>query len=272
MVERLLLCLLIFIFWNCSTVPAHYRETASYSSLTLEEILKQIEEHRVIFVGEVHDDPASHSIQLEVLKYLHLKGENISIAIEIFPSSKQDALDKWIKGTIGRNDFEGVFNSVVNIRYDLYEDIFDFARTVGIPIIGIDADRTFIANASKNGVETVSEDHLREIMFSDCFANPDYVERLGFYRNRVYHQSGMPFLCDGQRLRDTIMAYNIAEILKDKEVTVVVLVGIMHASKIAVPEILQKYTEVPYKVILPDAIRHVINREPDSNIADYVWY
>ncbi len=272
MLKRWLPFLLLLILWNCSTIPEHYHDTVSRSALTLEEILHQIENHRVIFTGEIHSDAASHSVQLEVIKHLHNKRGNLVIAIEIFPASQQEVLDAWIKETLSRNAFEREFHRAVNIAFDVYEDIFDFARNMGVPIIGIDADRSFIANVSKNGIKTVPEDYLKEIKFSDCIKNPEYVEKLGFDRNREYHQSGLPYLCDGQRLRDTVMAYNIAKILEDAEATAVVLVGLMHASKIAVPDMLQEHRPIPYKVIMPYAIRQIINRQPDSNIADYVWY
>jgi pheromone shutdown protein TraB len=82
----------------------------------------------------------------------------------------------------------------------------------------------------------------------------------------------MTFLCNGQRLRDTYMAYNIAKILEHNDSTVVVIVGIAHAVKLAVPQILNQYTPLPYKVILPESVKHIFEKRLDSGITDYIWY
>ncbi|MBI5056857.1 MAG: ChaN family lipoprotein [Nitrospirae bacterium] len=273
MLRRYSLYFILLTLCACSTVPKHFVAVDSGTDFPLDETLKQIEDQRVIFVGELHADKASQEVEFQVIKHIHNMRKDLSIAVEIFPASRQDILDRWIGGYLGKKDFEDLFRNTVRLPFDAYEDIFDFARIMGIPVIGIDADKALIANASKNGVKTVHQELLQKIKFSDCSANPEYAGVLGYFREREYHQSGMPFLCDGQRLRDAIMAFNISKILnKDDNSTVVVLTGMMHASKIAVPHMLQKHVEVPFKSLMPAKIRDMINRDPDSQVADYIWY
>ncbi|MBI4849773.1 MAG: ChaN family lipoprotein [Nitrospirae bacterium] len=272
MLRRYFFFFILLTLCACSTVPKHFVAVDSGTDFPLEETLKQIEDERVIFVGEIHADQASQEVELQVIRHIHNMRKDLTIAVEIFPASRQDILDRWSGGYLGKKDFEDMFRGAVRLPFEAYEDIFDFARIMGIPVIGIDADKTLIANASKNGIQTVPQDLLQKIKFSDCSSNPEYAGVLGFFRERGYHQSGMPFICDGQRLRDAIMAFNISKILKDGNSTVVVLTGMMHASKIAVPLMLQKHGEVPFKTLMPARIRDMINREPDSQVADYIWY
>lgn len=95
---------------------------------------------------------------------------------------------------------------------------------------------------------------------------------MGFSRGRHFHESQMAFLCDGQRLRDAHMSYHIAKILKSRDVKVVVMVGILHAIKAAVPDMLQDHLPVSYRVILPAEIQQILGTGTEAAIADYVWY
>ena len=82
----------------------------------------------------------------------------------------------------------------------------------------------------------------------------------------------MPHLCDAQRLRDTVMTYNVARLMVNENYTVVVLTGVIHAAKLAMPEMLKNYTTLPYKVLMPHNVSHILYGTPDLNIADYLWY
>ncbi|RJQ13583.1 MAG: hypothetical protein C4560_13920 [Nitrospiraceae bacterium] len=273
MTKRLVPLLLLFALTGCSTLPKNYIATDSRAVVNLEEMLGQIEDTRVVFTGELHGDRASHYVQLEVIKHLHKKGGKLVIAIEVFPSAMQDVLDRWVSGNIGKDDFAAIFQRNVNLPFSPYEEIFEFARTTDTPIIAIDVERSLVSDVSKNGIKTVPADFLQRIGFSACSENPEYAEVLGFFREREYHQSGMPYLCDAQRLRDAVMAFNIANILKSRgPAAVVVLTGIVHATKVAVPGLLLKHANVSYKVIIPHSIKYVIKRSPGPDVADYIWY
>ncbi len=86
------------------------------------------------------------------------------------------------------------------------------------------------------------------------------------------HRTALPFICDGQRLKDAIMGYNIANIIDTCNATVVVLIGAAHATKAAVPRMLQKHREDDYAVILPKKIRKVIRLKLDDRVGDYIYY
>jgi hypothetical protein len=51
----------------------------------------------------------------------------------------------------------------------------------------------------------------------------------------------------------------------------VVLTGVAHASKVALPRMLQEHIDVSYKFLIPDSVKVIIKREPDISVADYKW-
>jgi len=262
----------VFLLCSCSTMPEHFIRMDYGANVTFEEILKRIENKRVIFVGEIHAKPTSHRVQLEVIRHLVDSGKNVSIAIEIFPAAKQQYLDKWVSGAYGRDNFVRVFSQSVNMPYGAYEHIFEYARGNKIPMIGIDSARKVIADVSKQGTQAVPAEFLEQVKFTECAEDPDYMGLLGFSGKREYHQTGMPFLCEAQRLRDAVMAYNISRILHENTATIVVMTGMMHSAKIAVPEMLQKHTTVDSVVLMPEMIISFTNGNQTIDFADYIWY
>jgi uncharacterized iron-regulated protein len=177
-------------------------------------------------------------------------------------------LDSWIEGDLSEYDFERKYYYL----WDYYSKILEYSRENHIPVIGINADRSLIEHVSKKGPRVLTENFREKFKFIACSEDDDYAMQLRFNTKRNYHTSELPFLCDGQRLRDAIMAYNIAGFLKRNGHTVVVLTGVAHASKVAVPRMLQEHIDISYKVLLPDSIKVIIKREPDISVADYKWW
>jgi uncharacterized iron-regulated protein len=272
MSTRFLLSFFLLFISGCAVMPQHYVRLDSGTDISFEEVLRQIENERIIFVGEVHDDAGSHRVQSEVIRHLHENGKDIVIAIEIIPSSGQGMLDEWVEGNVSRYDFARFFYNTVNVPYRYYKDIFEYARENKIPVVGIDSDTKLISDVSKKGFDIAPDDFLEKIKFSDCSGDREYARLIGFSLVKQYHESGLPFLCDGQRMRDAVMAFNIAAILKKGNSTVVVLTGIGHAMKFAVPRQIKEHVTVSHKVLVPASIRFLIDRRPGLDVADYIWY
>jgi hypothetical protein len=68
------------------------------------------------------------------------------------------------------------------------------------------------------------------------------------------------------------MAFTIADAVRGNNGTVVVLAGVAHSFKLAVPHMLENHGEITYSVLLPEAVAYFIGKTPDKNIADYIWY
>lgn len=264
---RLLPLIFLFLFFGCASLPTHYLSLDNDASANLDEVLKKIGNERLIFVGEVHGTASIHLLELKIIKYLHESGKQVIIALEAFPSHRQETLNQWIGGSLSEYDFERAYEKIWAVPYEYYQGILEYARDQSIPLVAINADNAMIEGVAKHGLHVVSQDFLREIKFTDCSTDAQYEEILG----KTYHAAEFPFLCNGQRLRDAIMAYNIAKAMRENIYTVVVLVGVAHALKVAVPRMLQNHADVGYTVLVPEAVKRIIRRPPDKNIADFTW-
>ena len=62
-------------------------------------MLDQALRNQIVFVGETHDNPASHRLEIEVLQALQLNNPgHITLAMEMFTPSQQQILDSWVNG------------------------------------------------------------------------------------------------------------------------------------------------------------------------------
>jgi uncharacterized iron-regulated protein len=268
-VRRYFLLLLCFFFFaGCASLPENYVELNTKRVLSLKDVLERIENRRVIFAGELHTDTASHNLQYEIIRYLYSKEKRVVIAFEMFPDSKQSALDRWIDGSVSEKEFTSIYRETVKLPFRYYRKIFEFARSNSIPIIGINGDRVLINNVSMEGPQAASREFLDKIKYSDCSSDDEYA---AIYR-RQFHDTQMPFLCEGQRLRDSIMAYNISRILRREEITVVVLAGAAHVAEPVLPRLLSNHVDVSYSVLMPEMIRNILDRTPETQFADYFLY
>jgi uncharacterized iron-regulated protein len=269
--RRTAVLIILIILCGCSSLPAQYIDLHSGIREDFNRVLEMSDSADVIFAGELHADEKSHALQYELIRHLNESGRDVVIAFELFPASEQSLLDAWIDGTIDRRSFIARYQEIVNLPYDYYGRILDYARARGIRVVGINGDREMIAAVSTRGLDAVEIMLPEDMIFSPCSDEPEYAQMYGFSRGRTYHGRPMEHLCDGQRLRDSIMAYNIAGILDGGEHAVVVMAGMAHSMRVAVPDMLRLYTDAPMLVILPDKVRMLTRKRPDTSVADVIW-
>jgi len=265
--KKIIIVFSVLFSMGCASLPSHYVSLDHHTAESLDAVLKKIEKERAIFIGEIHGTTSIHLLQLEIIKYLHQRGRQVAVALEAFPSGKQFIFNRWIERTLDEHDFERIYKETWSVPYDYYREILMYAREENIPLIAINADNAMIGAVSKYGLHQISQDFLREVKFTDCSTDAQYKEIVG----KTYHAAEFPFLCDGQRLRDSVMAYHIANAMRGNNGTVVVLVGATHAMKIAVPRMLQSHDAVSSTVLMPESVTRIIRRPPDVDIADYIW-
>jgi len=253
---------------GCASLPTDYLELDDHKALSLDSIMNKISKERVIFIGEIHGTANIHLLQLEIIKRLRQSGKELVVALEAFPFTRQEILNKWIEGSLNKHDFEQAYRTSWSIPFDYYEGIFDYAKEQHIPLVAMNAEDAGIREVTKKGLRTVPEDFLRKIKFTDCSTDTVYKDIV----NSIHHVSESPFFCDGQRLRDAVMAFNIANAMRGNNYTVIVLAGVAHSTKIAVPRMLESHTAATYTVLLPEEVKYFIKRTPDRNFADYIWY
>ena len=139
---------------------------ATGEKVSVSQLMDFIEEARIVYVGEVHTNAESHEVQLQLLREFYDKyGDDVAIGMEMFKRPYQAVLDRWSRGEITEEELlEGSrWEQEWGYDYDLYNDILDFARQKGIPIIALNVSKELQKKVSRKGLDGLSSSDRRKL-------------------------------------------------------------------------------------------------------------
>jgi uncharacterized iron-regulated protein len=118
---------------------------------------------RIIYAAETHDNPASHRVQFELLRALAQRYPGrTAIALEMFTPAQQASLDAWVAQELDEKSFLKIWYSSWKMDIAYYREILDYCRAAGIPVLGINAEKSLIqAVARQDFSELSAEEQAR---------------------------------------------------------------------------------------------------------------
>ncbi|MEG3639510.1 ChaN family lipoprotein [Magnetococcus sp. PR-3] len=130
------------------------REAISQAALT--DALSQF---RVVLVGEQHDDPYQHNVQLQVIRALHQKHGQVAVGMEQFPRHLQPVLDRWSQGELTEDQLldQTQWYFTWGMDPELYLPILRYVRDHKLPLLAINVKRSTIAQIREKGLENINE-------------------------------------------------------------------------------------------------------------------
>jgi len=211
---------------------------ATSALLPFTEIAARLAANRVVFVGETHTSMADHHLQLRIIEALHRLQPDLAIGLEMFPTSSQPALDAYSRGdrTMDERRFlkASRYFQVWNQDYRYYRDIMTFARSKGIPLVGLNLDKEVTKTVFKTGsTEALPEATRKGLPVDRDLSLPGYAERLalihGMHQTAGHGNGPLSGFIQAQALWDEAMAAHIAEYLtRHPGRRMVVLAGTQH--------------------------------------------
>lgn len=106
----------------------------------------------VVFVGEQHDDPNTHRLELAVLEGLARRRGSIILSLEMFERDVQAVLDAYLTGTITEDEFLTQSRPWPRYRTD-YRPLVELARARGWVVVASNVPRKLANEVSKAGLE-----------------------------------------------------------------------------------------------------------------------
>ncbi len=116
-----------------------------------EAMLAEIARADVAFVGEQHDDPATHRIERAILEGVARRRGNVIVALEMFERDTQPALDEYLAGRMNEEDFLSASRPWPRYVTD-YRPLVEFARVHGWRVVASNAPRRIAAQVSRDGL------------------------------------------------------------------------------------------------------------------------
>lgn len=245
-------------------------KTESMSEIPRQKLLTDLDDARVIYVGENHTDPSHHAVQLTVIKAVAETTKDLVIGMEMFDHTYQAVLDEWTAGEMSETTFLEKTHWYANWRfsYDLYRDILEYAKEKGIRIIALNVPFHIPGKIGVGGIESLSEEdrrHLPKTIDTSVTDHRRYVEEI-FTMHTIHGRSNFDYFYEAQCTWEDAMAETISNHLGSGKM--VVLVGNGHIiRKFGVPNRAFGRTGAAFKTIYTVSV----GGEAEPTWGDYLW-
>ena len=218
------------------------------------DILRQMREARIVYLGEVHTRKDVHELQLKVIRDLYAGGGKLLILMEAFQQQFQDALDEYIGCEISEEEM--LKRTEYRRRWvfdrELYAPIWRFAKEKGIPLFALNVPSELLRKVRKKDLEKVKSRYLPPKIL------PVKREHRRFLKKILEEHGGKvdeERFFTVQQVWDSGMAYRVAKLtLAHPDRILVVIVGSGHVWRgFGIPERVNYLIgEIPQAVLYID--------------------
>lgn len=186
------------------------------------QMLQIATDSRIVYVGETHDNPASHRVQLAVLNALSERYPGrVALGMEMFTTEQQPALDRWTAGELTEKEFlrSSGWYEQWKMDFDYYREILLFAREQHIPIIGLNAGKDLVRAIGSKSPEELTADERSRLPEMDM--EDPYQRALvkAIYGGHLEGEAQFEGFLRVQTLWDEMMAENVAVFLDSPQGT-----------------------------------------------------
>jgi uncharacterized iron-regulated protein len=119
--------------------------------VSFDDMLDELQEADVVFLGELHDSVTAHRLQLAVTRALHERRGGLTLSLEMFERDAQSILDLYLEGAVPEVSFLGTARPWPDYARD-YRPAVEYARAHGLPVLAANAFRPLAARVARAGL------------------------------------------------------------------------------------------------------------------------
>ena len=140
-----------------SDKPAYLLFDKTGKVISYEKMLTDLKTADIVFFGELHNNPISHWMELQITKDLFVaKKQNLILGAEMFESDNQIIMNEYLSGKIKSNSFKNEMRLWPNYETD-YKPLFEFANSNKIPFIATNIPRRYASIVAKSGFDKLKD-------------------------------------------------------------------------------------------------------------------
>lgn len=139
-----------------SYVPHRVFDTSRGAFSDFEAMMADVASADIVFVGEQHDDPNTHRLELAVLEGLARRGRDTILSLEMFERDAQEPLEHFLMGHMPEEEFLKVSRPWPRYATD-YKPLVDFAMSKEWPVVAANVPRPIASEVAKGGLEVLRD-------------------------------------------------------------------------------------------------------------------
>jgi len=267
----LLVCLALFA--TADAAEPELRGVEGKAVFSSAKLMESLAAKRVVFVGESHERPDHHKVQLDIIRAMHKANPELAIGVEQVQRAFQRPVDEYIAGRIDESEFLRQTEYYERWRYDyrLYASIFRFARENKIPVVALNVPTALSRAVAKAGIGGLTDELKKDVPKEMDKADEAYRARLkkAFDSHAPGQTSGFDKFLEAQLIWDEGMAESASIYLNANPAKrMVVIAGAGHiAHGAGIPKRVERRTKASWASVLVYEAA-----DPDSTAADYVVF
>jgi uncharacterized iron-regulated protein len=244
-------------------------------SVSFNRMVDRLGSADVVFVGEVHDNPEHHLIQVQLLQALLARHGPLRVAMEFFEAPQQQALDRYMDGLTTEEVFleEVRWNETWRFPYHYYRPLLLLVKAFGKGVVAINAPRGIVQKVARYGLSSLTAEERGRIATTiDLHQEPHraYVKEI-FKHHSHESLKNFDFFYQAQCVWEETMAENIVRRLQTHPEKMVVFSGNGHIiSKFGIPDRVQKRLDVSLTTVLLQPWAE--GKKLEKAAADWVWF
>ena len=216
----ILLSVLFMSFTLNSDKPAYLIYSKDGKKTNYKTMLNQLKNADIVFIGELHNNPISHWLELEISKDLYeINTHGLTLGAEMFEADNQLMLNEYMTGKISTKNFEEQARLWPNYKTD-YKPLVEFAKKNKFNFIATNIPRRYASVMFKKGQKGIDnlDKEAKKYMVPMPF---EYDANLKCYADMVEMGKKMGHggenFPKSQAIKDATMSYFILKNLeKDK--------------------------------------------------------
>lgn len=139
-----------------SYVPHRVYDAKEKRFTDFEAMLADLSRADVVFIGEQHDDPGTHRLELAILEGIARRRSNVIVALEMFERDVQQQVNDYLAGKISEQDF--LKNSRPWPRYATdYKPLIEFAKAKGWQVVAGNVPRRYATQVGRGGLSVAEK-------------------------------------------------------------------------------------------------------------------
>ena len=117
--------------------------------MTFSKMVSELQNKELILFGEIHNNPISHWLQLELTKEMG-KRKKLILGAEMFEADNQKGLNLYLNDSIDTHGLDTMVRLWDNYTTD-YKPLLDYAKNNKLPFIATNIPRRYAAMVHKKG-------------------------------------------------------------------------------------------------------------------------
>ena len=161
-------------------VPHRVFDSAKGAFSDFEAMAADLARADVVFIGEQHDDPNTHRLELAVLEALARRGRAVVVSLEMFERDVQEPLEHFLMGHMDEAEFLKSARPWPRYATD-YKPLVDLAVARNWPVIAANVPRVIAGEIAKGGLDVLQgKSESDKLLFAReriCPVSDEYFKR-----------------------------------------------------------------------------------------------